>query len=164
MVQRISEDDDEYDLCPSCGNFVDSLLEETGWCYPCSGIAPSKRCIRCNKLTDRGRHCRSCAYILWLLRNADKIEEIMASEGITARSARKICEELNRPICLSCKQPIKGGQRFGTPLFCTKTEACVKARNAYHWHRYVQRKPKEESVTRALTAVLAYNLRNDIKT
>lgn len=161
-AQRI-EDDDDYELCPSCGDFVDVLLSETGWCYSCSGIAPPNRCIRCNTLTDRGKHCRSCAYILWLLRNADQIEEIMAELTLPASKAKRVCEERNRPNCLCCKQPIKGGQRWGKPLFCTNTEACIKARHTYHWHYRIQRRSKEESITRALTAALAYKLMNGIE-
>lgn len=123
----------EYEeFCPSCGKFA-TLDDVTGWCFPCSGRASPQYCERCGKETE-GKLCDSCKYMRWLERNADKIEAVMVSLQVSAGKAKKIVRSENRPICLCCGNPIKGGQS-GKNYFCRKTKACRKGHNSYHYYR-----------------------------
>lgn len=152
----------EYEFCTECGNFVESLNEWTGWCYSCSvkngEIAPS--CPKCNESNLDGKLCSKCKYVLWLERNANAIEEIIAIQYTSVRVAKKVVSNSNRPICLSCGQPIKGGQK-GRHYFCRKRPECIKAHNAYSYH--TRNKPHEEAIALAITASLIYKLTTNIK-
>jgi len=143
------------ELCPSCGKWA-LMHEVTGWCFECSGIAPPCYCERCGKRTIN-RYCNSCRYMLWLERNADEIERVMCSVGISAGRAKLIVRAENRPKCLCCRRPIKGGER-GKNYFCRKTPACKTGHNSYHYHRTTRRRSRDEALRLALIAAVEAKL------
>lgn len=144
-----TQSQDEIDFCPSCGK-EDVIHEVTGWCYPCSGVAPPLYCEQCNRpiKENNGKLCDSCKYMRWLERNANKIEQIMATFELSAGKAKRAVRANNRPICLCCGNPIKGGQR-GKNYFCTKTKACKTGRNSYHYYTF---RGYKDALERAMVA------------
>ena len=151
----------ELEFCTECGEFVERLDEYSGWCDSCSvksgAIAPS--CPSCKEPTAAGKLCSRCKYNSWLLPNADAIEVVMATEIVSARVAKRIVQASNRPICNSCRQPIKGGQK-GRHFFCTKNPECIKAHYAYAYH--IRIKPHNEALSLAVTASVIYKLTANI--
>lgn len=152
---------DESEFCTECGNFVVELNEATGWCFDCSKelgyIVPS--CPHCGEESINGKLCSRCKYVRWLERNADAIESVMAIQCVTASAAKRIVRESNRPICNSCGNPIKGGQK-DKHYFCRKNPECVKAHTAYSYH--IRNKPHDEALQLAITASLIYKLTANI--
>src|SRR5215467_7640516 len=151
----------EDELCPNCGEFVPYLHEDTGFCYPCSGIEPTRRCSSCNTILPddyENNRCNRCRYIDWLQRNADAIERTMSVNGVSASRAKRMVLASNRPICHSCQQPIKGGT-FGKHFFCRTTQKCKKASNIYRYNRS-KNKSHTESMRKALDAVVIMELLN----
>lgn len=161
VMGRASSLNDEQEFCPSCGNFFDQLNEDTGWCPECSGTPSSNSCLRCgdpiSEESQRRDHCSKCRKQIWLENNADAIEIVMATEIVTVAKAKETVRANNRPICLSCKKPIKGGTN-GKSFFCTTTTACKVAHERYVRHHY-NGLSHEESVIRALTAALVIKLK-----
>ena len=104
MAQRHTEEE----VCPLCGDFVSHLNELTGWCDPCSPVSSSGR---------------------WLEQNADALEHYMI-QGLSMTAAKKRVYEDNRPLCLSCSKPIKGG-KSNQHFFCTVYVECRKAQRRY---------------------------------
>lgn len=155
----------EQELCPECGEFFDSLNEETGWCNSCSGVTP---CQGCNEplderaITANEHLCNKCKYINWLEANADQIDRVMVTQQVTASIAKKIVIADNRPICVSCGNPIKGGSKASSnkpqSLFCTKTAKCRKAQNAYRYYYNFKRLTHEEALQRALVSATTFSL------
>jgi hypothetical protein len=161
MAIAINNSDDE--LCPNCGEFVPYLYEDTGFCYPCSGIEPTRRCSICNDiLPDEHEHqeCNRCRLETWLNKNANKIERIMVQENISAWKARWVVVESNRPFCLSCGNRIKGGQ-LGRHFFCRTNRVCKKASNVYQYHRE-KNKSHEDAVKKAIEAAYIIKLTGGI--
>lgn len=147
--------DEEY--CPSCGEFVAQLVDETGWCFECSGIEygfdslKANDCARCgSELNDHttGRYCVRCKRIIWLEKNSDAVEIVMIERQLTFFQAKDVVKALNRPICRVCENPIKGGQK-GIHFFCTKTPACRRAHNAYRRNVYVKSQPRDVALREA---------------
>ncbi len=164
-MSTIAQHAQEVEVCPNCGDLVALLDDETGWCNSCAGVALPISCLTCGaSLAVAGKFCSKCKYVYWLTQNADAIERVMASGAggavINASKAKKLVRDMNRPICLSCDQPIKGGQR-DRHFFCTKTPHCIKAHNAYHYHRRVQNRSHVESLQRAITASQILKLTNE---
>lgn len=153
---------DDLEFCTECCDFVESLNEHTGWCNSCSErlgyVAPS--CPSCGNPTISGKLCSHCKYVKWLDQNADAIERVMATEGIRIRAAIRIVRVSNRPICQSCGQPIKGGQR-GRHHFCTKNPECVKGHNVFEYH--LRTKSREEALELAITAARIFKLTTAIQ-
>lgn len=148
------------EFCAQCGEFVDYLNDETGWCNPCSGVTP---CLRCDEpLNERAvganeRLCNRCKYLVWLETNADAIDRVMATQEISAAAAKRVIIQQNRPICPSCNNPIKGGTK-GRHVLCTQTAKCRKAHNAYRYYRYQKGLPHNEALQRALTKATIFTL------
>lgn len=136
---------DEF-VCPSCGNFVRDINDETGWCLTCS--PPS--CSRCHGgIHTDGRNgatyvsdseviwksgrwlCRKCIRELWVEHNADRIEEFMLI-GLSYHQAVRRVKNENRAVCVVCSSPIPGRHRAQT-LFCKRTKACRTAKSKYLW-------------------------------
>src|SRR5439155_17234264 len=86
----------------------------------------------------------------WLERNADTIDRVMVTKRVKASMAKRIVLQSNRPICLVCRNPIKGGQK-GQHFFCRTNESCKKASNVYRYHR-TKNKSHNESVKKAIEA------------
>lgn len=151
------------ELCPNCGEFVPYLHEETGFCYSCSGIEPARRCLVCNDIlgdNSDSNECSRCKYIGWLERNADTIERVMATNRVKASKAKRLVLQSNRPICLICKNPIKGGQ-LGKHFFCRTTALCRRGSNVYRYHR-TKNRPHEEAVKKAIEAAYILKLTGGI--
>ena len=114
------------EVCPNCGNYVDELNEEEGWCFEC---APAK-CKRCSgERTSTNKYCISCQRILWYERNAEKLEEYIA-EGLSLSEAKSKIIRENRAICVVCSSEIQGKHKSNT-LFCKKNSECRKARKKF---------------------------------
>lgn len=151
----------ELEFCSECGNFVDVLHDGTGWCYECSRklgyLTPS--CPSCEKETSDGKLCSRCKYESWLERNADSIELIMVVQDVTVRTAKRLVAAQNRPICQSCHEPIKGGQK-GRHFFCKRNPECAKGHRVYEYH--LRTKPQSEALALAVTASMIYKLTANI--
>lgn len=116
------------EVCPSCGDFVNSLNPSTGFCLDCS----PKVCSRCGGVPSIGHNvCIKCQRQVWWDRNADALE-LYLSQGYSLSKARSRIEEDNRAICIACSQPIPGRSRQ-TTLFCTRTQRCKTAKRRYTW-------------------------------
>jgi hypothetical protein len=145
------------DLCPCCGEFAE-LDEQTGWCLPCSGEL-AVGCMNCGKFFEKDlphrKLCPSCRNERWLERNADLMDDLIARHGLTPRRAQLEIYRFNRPLCLSCNQPIRGG-RAGDTFFCTTSVACKKWQRRYRTLREAyQRKHVLDVKKQALAAVSA---------
>lgn len=154
----------EDEFCPSCGRFVALIYEETGWCHSCSGMTPPTPCEKCGDILEdpKSKLCNSCKYMLWLERNANKIERIMVSLGLSAGKAKKVVRSSNRPICACCGNPIKGGQS-GKNNFCKKTRACRTGHNSYHYYRS-RGYDHITSLNRAIVAATKERLLDEVRT
>jgi hypothetical protein len=121
------------ECCPNCGEFVDALNDETGWCDSCSGVVPAQ----------------PSWYVLWLERNADEIERVMVIHCCSAGKAKQIVAVTNRPMCLCCKNPIKRGNT-SRDLFCSATPECKRAQSTFR--RLHRRLPRDLAIEGALVA------------
>src|SRR5881296_50154 len=115
----------EDEFCSSCGEWK-PLIEDTGFCLTCSREYIPRLCVCSvcsNTFTSRDEQqryiCPRCNREQWLEQNADKIELYMRI-GLTYRMAHLKVLSDNLPICNSCGNKIKGGQR-GRHFFCLKT-------------------------------------------
>lgn len=113
------------EFCSSCGNEVESLVDETGWCKDCS----KEYCPKCGKKKRIDREfCSSCIRVKWLEDHADEIEELQ-STGLSLSKAREVIYDKIRPTCLVCNSKISGAK--SSALFCNKTFECKQARRRY---------------------------------
>jgi hypothetical protein len=107
------------EFCPNCGTWVKELNDETGWCQTCHPVSVAAAKAK----TER-----------WLAANADAIEEYEA-QGHSFTRAKQLVRNDNRPNCLSCGKPIKGGRsgKVGSyrALVCTTTVQCRKTQRRY---------------------------------
>lgn len=158
----MSAQDLNDEFCASCGNFVTSLVEETGWCNSCSGVTPCLRCSEPLTNNDTSKICNKCKYIAWLEANADAIDRTMVVDRVSAAKAKKLVLQRNRPMCFSCGGSISGGsQQTATKnrsLFCTKTAKCRKAQNAYRYYKDRKGLKHEEALQRALVSATTFTL------
>lgn len=119
------------EVCPACGNFVNSLDVETGWCNACLGISQSQ-CFACGgnfiKDTPHRKLCTSCRDERWLERHANEIEEFL-SYGARMSFAKREIYKLNRPVCIACGVSIKGAAESAS--FCTTSIECRRWRKRY---------------------------------
>jgi hypothetical protein len=127
----------EYELCPSCGNFVDELIDVTGFCKKCSYEAG--HCIICGAKASDEEHslCSRHRRELWLSTNADSIERYMAL-GFSFKTAKEKVRRDNgtKVNCLCCGGPAKS-------LFCTKTKKCRAARERMKYMIHRKGVPRE---------------------
>ena len=137
-----------FEVCSSCGKFVESLNEYTGWCASCSLDDPaSKVCASCGKpfAGERWRKlCKGCRKELWFKRNAFVLEEALLT-GTTLVEAIELVLEENRPYCIVCGNAIKGGKNGA--LFCTTKKRCRTAARYFRYLLYekqIQRAPALE--------------------
>lgn len=111
---------DDYH-CPNCGGWFSEVEfdHNEGWCRGCahSNIPSCRRCGR------NGHYpiCKPCRHEIWYERHADEVELLVVTKGYSVSYARKVIVDMVRPICVSCKKPIKGGTP-GESLFCSETK------------------------------------------
>jgi len=162
-VQGGHENNDE-EVCPSCGSFVDYLLIETGFCEECSltyGFVTEvggTRCRRCKaRPVDDSTHriCRVCRHEEWLGKNADAIDRYLAGNGLRIGRAIKAVRQQNSIICRRCGALMKKATR-GTAYFCNKPQ-CRTAQNKLRRLIYVKRIPRAQALEIVLEELDASN-------
>lgn len=129
------------ELCPNCGNFVDSLNENTGFCGSCSGVGDSSGFPTPTNKAERLE--------LWLCQNADIIESLMLEERLTAKDAIKKVAQDSVPRCQCCGNEMPH-TTAGRHIFCTKNDNCNKARRYYKYLVYEKGIEKDEARKSAL--------------
>jgi hypothetical protein len=135
------------EVCSNCGDFVERLNEETGWCYSCS----PPTCNKCGgPRTSDHKVCIGCQREAWYERNAEQLEEYI-SKGLSLSEAKSKIIGENRAICVVCSSSIPGKHKKNT-LFCKKNEECRKSRWKY-LERIKQGKSQEEALEYALREV-----------
>lgn len=137
----------EPEVCPNCGDLVEALNYDTGWCSECS---PSV-CSKCGgPRTSDHKLCIGCQRANWYERNADQLERYIA-QGLTLSEAKSKIIRENRAICVVCSSEIPGKHKSNT-LFCKKNQECRKARWLYQ-ERLRKGLPKEQALEEALREV-----------
>lgn len=114
---------DEY--CPNCGGWFDALDNETGWCNECSQqIDHRAKCSHCGGvLVDTSRSmCHTCRQEQWYTTHGDELEFVMIVKGYSLYQAKLHIARITRPICQSCRKPIKGAAPGA--LFCKQNKEC----------------------------------------
>lgn len=119
---------DDSELCPSCGEWAN--LTELGWCAKCTlATKPHlNTCSTCGGFYPRKAHqttCWPCRREEYLFEHADKIEELMMI-GYGFTKALELLAASLRPLCASCKQPIKGGKP--DRKFCAKPKCRTQSK------------------------------------
>lgn len=133
------------ELCPSCGEFVDELNEQTGFCVSCSngvGVFEEKgptpiKSVKAERLE------------LWLTENADTIEDLMLADNITAKEAIKLIVQNEKPTCQVCGDEMPH-TTAGRHIICTKKPECRKARRYYRYLVYERGIEKEHALRNTL--------------
>lgn len=116
----------DQEFCISCGELVDSLDDNTGWCNPCSGIRQKtdKKCVRCNTALSSFSSeyiCLTCKESDW----ANEIEELMG-RGFSYTRAKLLIAKNNQATCLSCGDIMPRATK-GRHLFCANRTSCKSA-------------------------------------
>jgi len=117
-------------ICPDCGEFVDELNEQTGWCFNCSPSAHHNSVSRVER---------------WLIRYADTVEFVMQVQSITAKLAIIEVHATYKATCIICHSPIKHGTH-GRHFLCNSTPECKKARRRYKYLIYDKGLTKEAAL------------------
>jgi hypothetical protein len=138
------------EVCPSCGDFVDRLLDDTGFCAECS--RPFRKggviCERCEKrnIDDESHHiCRVCRHEEWLGKHADALDRHLAGNGLRIGKAIRSVKMDNRISCLRCGRPMRQATR-GQAYFCSKPE-CRTAQNKLRKLIYVKHIPRRQALS-----------------
>ena len=121
------------EVCPNCGNLVELLLDDTGWCPTCTLLplhaGGASLCAHCGAVhKETGRLCGRCKRENWNKKHSSVIKVYM-DKGYTYREARALASEVSRPLCVICGQRIKGGNERS--MFCSATTECRRARRRY---------------------------------
>ena len=124
----------EQEFCPSCGDFVDHLDIESGWCVDCTGPTLSSNTALVASRIER-----------WLAKFADTIEDVMQRESLTARVAIAYVATNYKAICIICLQPIKHGT-YGRHFICNSTPECKKSRRRYKYLVYDKGYTKQAAI------------------
>jgi hypothetical protein len=147
------------EFCPACGDFVNDLDAETGWCLECSGSKKS-RCLNCQKFFTKDQPhrklCGGCRHDRWLLRHADQLEEFLA-RGATIKLAIREVYAANQSSCIVCGGSIREGTNF-----CTKNLSCRRWRRRYRTLRvrYQSRRvidPSKQALSQVSAEIFAEN-------
>lgn len=121
------------EFCPSCGEWVNRLVPEFGWCAGCVvRHHPNIRVCSCGNTFPSSSNrlvCPTCNDENWLRLHADRIEDYLAV-GYSFTTARQQVRRDIRPDCINCNTPIRGG-RYDA-LFCTTKKECVQAYGRYN--------------------------------
>src|SRR3990167_10040244 len=141
----------DNEVCSSCGAFVASLNELTGWCNACSYDTPGpKQCSSCGSLfagEPWRKLCGLCRKELWYKRNARHLEEAMLA-GYTLENALIQVLEDNRPQCIICGKSIKGAKNGA--LFCNNKQACRTAARYFRYLLYEKQVKRAPALERTL--------------
>lgn len=133
------------ELCPSCGNFVDYLIESTGFCGSCSiGVG-----VFDDKVPTPIKSEKAQRLELWLTENADTIEDIMLSDNLTAKEAIRLIVQNGKPTCQCCGDEMPH-TTAGRHIFCTKKPQCRKARRYYRYLVYEKNVSKGDALNKTL--------------
>lgn len=143
----------EEHYCPSCGEWVNSLNENTGWCVNCTPThhPDSRSCPTCGvviPIHHNHRLCSQCKAEEWLAKHADSIELYMMVGWSFAAAKRQVINDI-RPNCVICDTPISGGN--ADALFCTAQKECRTAQRRYRLYRE-KGMTKEQAVEAAIKA------------
>ena len=117
---------EEY--CPNCGGWFDSLEYnyDVGWCNACSQqIDRRPKCSHCGVALQPHHQrsmCRTCRQEQWYTTHADELEFFMVVKGYSLYQARQHIARITRPVCQSCRKPIKGAAP--SALFCKQNKQC----------------------------------------
>jgi hypothetical protein len=129
------------ELCPNCGNFVDSLNDVTGFCGSCSGVGEFTQSPTPND--------KALRLELWLTEKSDIIESVMLTDRVTAKVAIKKLAQDSVPRCQCCNEPMPH-TTAGRHIFCSKNDKCKKARRYYKYLVYEKGIDKDEARNTAL--------------
>lgn len=121
------------ELCPSCGKFVSSLREDTGFCANCS--KPYKLSVY-----DKAEQ--------FLANNADHIEHYL-STGISFSAAIEKLRADTKPRCACCGVLIKRAAR--TAVFCRDKPQCRKASRRYVYYYNERGMTKANALAKVLS-------------
>lgn len=119
------------EVCPNCGELVDTLTTDEGWCKECAGP---------HQLLDKLE--------VFLSANADHIEHYMANGSSLYQAIDNLRLDV-APTCLSCGVVIKHGRRDA--LFCTKTPQCRSSRRRYIYLYQTKGLSKSEALGKVLS-------------
>lgn len=138
----------DSELCPSCGEFTDTLVEKTGWCRLCSFAGHGTGGVFCEGCGNvrYSNPCSSCKEQNWLATNADAIERYIIA-GLSFKEAAARVREEQAPICVNCGDKIKG-TIFA--LFCTKKPECRRAKRIYRYKRDYHKLSVHEALTQTI--------------
>jgi len=129
-------------LCPNCGEFVDHLDEQTGFCDTCTGVGSVN--TKGPTPTDKASKLES-----WLRENADTIESMMLADNVTAKFAIREILQSERPTCRTCGDSMPHTTN-GRHIFCTKKPECRRARRYYRYLVYEKHTDKEKALAQTL--------------
>jgi hypothetical protein len=134
---------ENLEVCPNCGNFVDHLNEVDGFCGACSENEKSPSSTK-SLLHTESRIER------WLTTNADTIEDTMVRYEISANEAIRIIAQYTpeNATCACCGSEVKHVRHDS--FFCNKTDKCKKARRYYKYLTYEKGLDKEEAFEKAV--------------
>ncbi len=130
------------DLCPNCGEFVDHLDEQTGFCEKCTGVGSVN--TKGPTSTDKASKLE-----LWLRTNANTIEDFMLAENVSAKFAIRELMQLEKPHCRTCGNEMPHTTP-GRHMVCTKRPECRKARRYYRYLVYEKHESKEKALEQTL--------------
>lgn len=142
------------DYCPSCGNWVDRLVVDAGWCASCfvQEFPEQKVCPDCYSAfpaSTQTKYCSSCKTERWLEQHADRIEAYLLV-GYTYTSAKRQVAHDIRPACVICGNAIIGGN--SDALFCKRTKYCRRAKRRFNLYRADHGMDRESALARAIAA------------
>jgi endogenous inhibitor of DNA gyrase (YacG/DUF329 family) len=124
------------ELCPNCGNFVESLNEISGFCSNCDP-AP---------VGVLDPHSAPTRLESWLHENANRIEVVMGDYGVKAKYAIKIVAAQEAVICIICGDQIVRATA-NRHFICNKKPACKRARRYYKYLRFEKGMEKDQAIS-----------------
>lgn len=147
------------ELCPNCGEWVETLYTVTGWCKSCTlDVYPNHGiCIDCGKLFPSigfiHKDCAYCRELKWQEKHKDIINKYLA-QGLNKHEAINATRKEVRPKCITCGDSIRQGK------FCRKKAACRSAR-AFHYKARKNGATEEEALNAARRRIQIYADRED---
>ena len=100
------------ELCPHCGEFVNRLMLDTGWCVSCSGYN-----VNTSLLVEQ-----------WLTTNANAVEHYLLQGNSLSKSIDLVAKGL-KPVCVVCGTEMNNASRGS--VFCRRNATCRKFARRY---------------------------------